>query len=121
MSKISKQAIGSKGEALAKEWFKEQGYHILEQNWRLGRYELDLIAHKNNVLHFIEVKTRSTHHYGYPETAVDRKKFKHMQKAGTGYLHLHPQWKWIQYDILSITLSSEYTAPSYYLCADIYW
>ena len=36
-------------------------------NWRFKHYEIDIIALKNEIIHFIEVKTRQTTTFGYPE------------------------------------------------------
>ncbi|HRN47849.1 MAG TPA: YraN family protein, partial [Niabella sp.] len=51
--------LGKTGEELAVQYFITRGYEILNQNWRFSHYEIDLIAKKNNKLHFIEVKTRT--------------------------------------------------------------
>ena len=48
---------GKAGEKLAIHWLKERAYTILEQNWRHSRWEVDIIAEKGTVLHFIEIKT----------------------------------------------------------------
>jgi putative endonuclease len=100
----SKKIIGSKGEDLAAEWLKAQGFDILQRNWRSGRYETDIIASKDGRLHFVEVKTRRSDRYGYPEDQVDRKKLNRMIDAGSEYIRLHPEWKWIRFDIIAIRL-----------------
>ena len=58
---------GIVGEKLACTFFEQKGFVILHTNWRHGRCEVDIIASKNNVLHFIEVKTRSNKDFGLPE------------------------------------------------------
>ena len=53
--------IGQNGEELAGDYLTKQGYRILHRNWNLHKgCELDIVATKDNELHFIEVKTRST-------------------------------------------------------------
>jgi putative endonuclease len=49
--------IGKIGENITKEFLMKQGFEILEQNYRTRVGELDIIARKDNVLHFIEVKS----------------------------------------------------------------
>jgi len=95
---------GSTGEAMAVEWLVTNGYSIMHQNWRHGHWEVDVIASKDTVLHFIEVKTRRTEKYGFPEESVNKKKIKNLMGASEEYLYLHPEWKRIQFDILSITM-----------------
>ena len=95
---------GSKGETLAAAYFAEKGYSLLHQNWRHSHWEVDIIASKNNTLHFIEVKTRRSKKFGMPEEKVGNKKIQNLLNAAEQYLHLHPQWKRIQFDILSIVM-----------------
>lgn len=95
---------GWDGEKLAVNYFIEKGFSILQQNWRHSHWEVDIIASFNNVLHFIEVKTRRTKKFGYPEDDVSKKKVINLINASEEYLYLHPEWKRIQFDILSINL-----------------
>lgn len=110
---------GQEGEALAVKYFTERGYIILHTNWRHSRYEIDIIACKEGKLHFIEVKTRSSSKYGMPEEAVDRKKMENLVKAGEQFLFQNPEWKKIQFDVLSITLERR-TGPLFFLIEDVY-
>jgi len=108
---------GNLGESLAAKYFTEKGYTILHQNWRHSYWEVDIIASKQNVLHFIEVKTRRGKNFGNPEEKVSNKKIHNLINASEQYLYLHPQWKRIQFNILAITL----TQPiEYFLIEDVY-
>ena len=51
---------GKTGENLAAIWFEEKGYTIIHKNWRHKNLEVDIVATKNNMLHFIEVKAVTT-------------------------------------------------------------
>ena len=75
---------GNTGEALAVKYLSEQGYKIMHQNWRHSHWEVDIIAEKDGILHFIEVKTRLTKKFGHPEDGVDKKKM-------VDYMHVHKQ------------------------------
>jgi putative endonuclease len=111
--------LGADGEKMAIEWLEAKGYQILHHNWRHSYYEIDIVAIKGKLLHFIEVKSRSANRYGYPEDSVGKKKFKRLQKAADEYLFLNPGYKWIQYDILSITVAKN-RPPEYYLLEDVF-
>jgi putative endonuclease len=46
------------------------GYEILDENWTHGKAEIDLIAYKDKVIIFAEVKTRTGNGFGEPEDFV---------------------------------------------------
>ena len=74
--------IGATGEELAALYLTKNGYQILDHNWNLHRgCELDLVAMKDNILHFIEVKTRTSDQYGEPQAAINWIKMKHICKS----------------------------------------
>lgn len=110
---------GKKGEMLAITWLETQGFTVQHRNWCWYRYEVDVIAARENVLHFIEVKTRRSYTFGFPEEAVSKKKMMHLLKCAERYQYEYPQWKRIQYDILSINLV-EGSVPQYLLIEDVY-
>ncbi|MET0634715.1 MAG: YraN family protein [Chitinophagaceae bacterium] len=111
--------LGKLGEILARAWLKNEGYEVLDYNWRYGRYEIDVVVLKKDVLHFVEVKTRYASPFGYPEDAVTRGKFRRLKIAAQAYLNFRPGFRWIQYDILAITFF--YGAePEYYFLEDVF-
>jgi putative endonuclease len=109
---------GKDGEAMAALWLVERGYHILHQNWRHRNWELDIIADKENRLHVIEVKTRTSDRYGHPEENMDAKKMQYLINAAEEYLYLYPRWQQLQFDILSINMKEN--EVEYFLIEDVY-
>jgi len=110
---------GKLGEQLAYHWAIENGYHVRALNWRHGHREIDMIAEKNKRLHFFEVKTRKSATYGHPESKVGKEKMRNFTSAGAAYLRRYPHFKWVRYDILSITID-ECDNPHYFLIEDVY-
>jgi putative endonuclease len=110
---------GKKGEELAAVYIANLGFRIIECNWRYRRFEIDLIAARSDVLHFIEVKTRTSTTYGFPEESVSNKKIRSMIKAGSSFAFMNPGWQNIQYDILSILIIDK-APPEYLFIEDIY-
>ena len=110
---------GKKGEALAAIWFEEKGYTILHTNWRHKSLEVDIIASKNNILHFIEVKAVTTLKFGQPEDKVSEKKIRNLINASEEYLFQQPQWQRIQFDVLSITML-KHLPEEFFLIEDVY-
>jgi len=101
--------LGKKGEELAAIQLKVWGYHIVAQNWRHGHWEIDIIALKDNILHFVEVKTRSSANMGYPEENVTEKKLRTLIDASEAFCEQHPIGEKIQFDILSVVLNKQKT------------
>ncbi len=62
MSKI-RINLGKKGENLAVEYLKGEGFTILAQNYRRAYGEIDIVAQKKEVIAFVEVKLRTNHYY----------------------------------------------------------
>lgn len=111
--------LGKEGEEMAAKWLVEKGYTLLHRNWRYSHYEIDIIAVKNDKLHIIEVKARKGNHFGNPEDSVTKKKFKDLQRAADEFLFHNPGYKWLQYDVLAITLFGDKEAE-YFLLEDVY-
>ena len=93
---------GNRGEDRAQEYLFARGYEILHRNWRNGRYELDLVAVRDGVLHIIEVKTRRKDSLTSPEEALTRKKFKALCRAAEYYIALYHIDLEVQFDLLAI-------------------
>ena len=92
---------------MAADWLASRGYTILERNWRFRYWEADIIASHNHFLHFIEVKTRNSLRYGQPEESITREKMNHLKNIAEEYQYQHPEWKYIQFDVIAITLINE--------------
>ena len=115
----SHNETGHSGEAMAVKHLGEIGFAILQQNWRHAHWEVDIIASKDSILHFIEVKTRRTKKFGHPEESVGKKKIQNLINAAEEYLYQFPLWKRIQFDILSITILKN-EPIEYFLIEDVY-
>jgi putative endonuclease len=63
--------VGFIGEQRAVKMLKKAGYIIVERNFKCPFGEVDIIAKKDDVVAFIEVKARSSIDYGMPSQAVD--------------------------------------------------
>jgi len=96
--------IGQLGERKAAEYLESLQFSLLEKNWRHRRLEVDIIASKGDILHFIEVKTRTSTKYGLPETAVSARKMSFLKDAAEAYQLQFPQWKKVQFDVIAVQL-----------------
>lgn len=115
----SHNELGRYGEELGKAYLIERGFDIIHFNWKYSYYEIDIIASKENILHFIEVKTRRSHRFGMPEESVDKKKLQKLMEAAEEYLYHNPCWKHVQYDILAISMRQD-NHPDFFFIQDVY-
>jgi len=99
--------LGRKGERLAKEHLEKAGYEILDENWTHGKLEIDLIAYKDRVMIFTEVKTRTGNWFGEPEDFVDARKQKLLVEAADEYIYLMNHQGEVRFDIISILFDKQ--------------
>lgn len=71
--------LGKVGEDIAVQFLQNQGYQVINRNWRSKQGEIDIVATKSQILYCIEVKTRSNTNYGYPSEAINQKKLQRMK------------------------------------------
>lgn len=98
---------GNQGENMAADFLEASGYKILERNYRHKRSEIDLIATKDNLLVFVEVKARSSRAFGEPEAFVNDRKAEKIFEAAEHYM-LETNWRGnIRFDIVSVVFMKE--------------
>ena len=77
---------GKQGEDLAAAHLAENGYRILERNYRSVFGEIDIVAEEGDTLVFVEVKSRRSEAYGDPQLAVGPKKQRKISRVAMSYL-----------------------------------
>lgn len=77
---------GKTGEGIAAGFLTQNGYRILDVNYRCPIGEIDIVASEKGELVFVEVKTRKSNAMGYPEQAVGFAKQKKMSQLALWYL-----------------------------------
>ena len=85
------QRRGRWGERVAARYLQAHGYRILARNVRTPYGELDLVAQQGDEVVFVEVKTRATLAFGWPEEAVTPRKLEHLAAAAQMWLAEHPE------------------------------
>jgi putative endonuclease len=73
-------------ERLAASYFEEDGFEILQRNWRIGHKEIDLIVRKGNLVAFVEVKSATSEKFGHPVERVDDRKVVNLTRAAQQFL-----------------------------------
>ncbi|QHI37863.1 hypothetical protein IMCC3317_32460 [Kordia antarctica] len=101
--------LGNEGEKLAVKHLLAHGYAILETNYRFQKAEVDVIAQKAETLAVVEVKTRTSAHFGNPEDFVTPKKIKLLVKAIDTYVNDNDLNVEVRFDIIAIVLDKNKT------------
>ena len=94
--------LGRKGENKAVKFLKHGGYKILERGYKNPFGEVDIIAAKDDIIAFIEVKTRLNENYGAPSEAVDGKRREKYRKAAEYYFYGKQIEVTVRFDIIEI-------------------
>ncbi|AQX08828.1 YraN family protein [Elizabethkingia ursingii] len=94
--------FGKLAEELAVNFLKQNHYQILARNWYWQKAEIDIIAKKDNIIHIVEVKARTSDDFITPEEAVNRKKRKLLIMAANEFVQNLDEEVEVQFDIISI-------------------
>ena len=94
--------LGEKGEQLAVDFLLKNNYNILERNYRFNKAEVDIIAQIHDTLAVIEVKTRSSIHFGNPQDFVKPKQIQRLVKAIDYYITTNHLKVDVRFDIIAI-------------------
>ncbi|MDO4593912.1 MAG: YraN family protein [Tissierellia bacterium] len=84
--KTLKREIGDYGERVAVKYLEKKGYTILERNYLKKTGEIDIIAKKDDIISFIEVKTRKNFQNSYASEAVNYYKQQRIIKTAQNYI-----------------------------------
>lgn len=94
---------GKEGEEIAENYLIQKGYQVLMRNFKVKKQEIDLIAQQGNTVVFIEVKSRSSADFGFPEDFLSPQQEERIRNAATQYLiEQNINLQHIRFDIISI-------------------
>ncbi len=94
--------LGKSGEEFALQHLISRGYIVKDVNWVSGKFELDIVAYRDDLLVIVEVKTRSNIDYANPEDAVTLKKIRNTVRATEAYIMMHDLDMDVRFDVISI-------------------
>ena len=102
------QQFGQTSETVAARFLKKRRYKILETNFRTRLGEIDIIAKDGDTIAFIEVKARTSDHFGNPKGAVTLQKQRKISMAALQYLKATEQSDAkARFDVVSISPRSD--------------
>jgi len=97
-----KKRTGELGEKIATNYLKKNGYSIIDRNFKVKFGEIDIVASKGDVIHIIEVKTKTSDNKGLPYEQVNSKKLRNLIKLSS----LYSKYKKLKDSKLSIDIVS---------------
>ena len=106
----TKSEIGRQGEEIAVSYLRREGFLIADTNWRSGRYEIDIVAHRGGMTHFVEVKTRSALSLTTPEQALTQSKIDAMHRAVKAYLAQRRIFGEFELDLVAVDMFPDGTS-----------
>ena len=104
MPLTERQKIGNLGESIACKHLKKRGYQVVDRNYRKKWGEIDIIAQRGDVLHFIEVKSTQARNNLRPEENVHTWKLQRLRRATQIYLldrNVSSETDW-QFDVIVV-------------------
>jgi putative endonuclease len=105
---LSRRTVGTWGEDLALRYLTEQGYELVERNYRTRFGELDLVVRHQSTLVFVEVKLRRGTGYGNPLDAVTPRKQRAIRALAERYLaDRAPDFDAVRFDVVGILLEGD--------------
>lgn len=84
---MSSTETGRRAEKAAATYLEMRGYKVIERNWRRPRCEIDVIAEKDGVIYFVEVKYRRNDDQGGGLEAITTAKLRRMRFAAVTWCH----------------------------------
>lgn len=99
---MDKSLTGKIGEDFAADYYLKKGYEIKERNYHSRYGEVDIIVAKDNIVAFIEVKTRDEKALGRPAEAVNKAKQKKLVLTSMQYMENLPVNIFCRFDVFEV-------------------
>lgn len=104
----TRQRTGARGEDTAAAYLTTRGWRILDRNVRYREGELDIVCMRDNVLAFVEVKTRRSVRAGTGAEAVTPAKQARIRRLAMRYLsERHPRAGAVRFDVIELRASAQ--------------
>ena len=103
-----KRRIGCQAEEMAAEYLAKKGYLIIARNYRTLYGELDIVCEKGNDIVFVEVRSKSTKAFGYPEESITARKIERIRRSALVYLSQESRnrYRRILFDVVAVELNT---------------
>ena len=108
MDHLHNRDLGACGEDIAAEFLLSKNFSVIERNYRFGKFgEIDIIARRDDLIIFVEVKNRSSERYGGALYSISNKKKSSLKTAARAFIAASPEYNrkeiTFRFDLISIT------------------
>lgn len=112
MTQTKAQALGALGERIAARWLARDGWQVVDRRWKSGHRDLDLVAVRDHVVAFVEVKTRRSTWSGGPVEAVNWRKQRELTRSAQAWIDqrgpvVAPVPALFRFDVVGVVASRE--------------
>jgi putative endonuclease len=104
---MKKAELGRMGEKIAENYLKKNGYQIIEKNFKTKYIEIDIVAKKDNIFVFIEVRSKSNDNFGNPEETVNEIKKQKLKNSAFSYVIFKKYHGLYKIELISIILDKD--------------
>lgn len=103
------QELGEAGERIAEAWLAQQGWRILDRRFRSGHRDLDLVAEREGLVAFVEVKARRGKEFGDPVEAVNWRKQRELSRSAAVWMARfgRPE-QMFRFDVVGVLMDGEH-------------
>jgi putative endonuclease len=99
------QVLGEEGERIAEAWLAQRGWRILDRRFRSGHRDLDLVAEREGVVAFVEVKARRGKSFGHPVEAVNWRKQRELTRSAAVWIARYGSEKQMfRFDVVGVLM-----------------
>lgn len=102
------QAFGDLGERIAERWLRHRGWRVLQRRFRNGHRDIDIVAERDGLIAFVEVKARHGEEFGDPVEAVNWKKQRELARSAHVWISRHgrPDEAY-RFDVIGVLVAGE--------------
>jgi putative endonuclease len=100
--------LGQAGELVAERWLRRQGWRVLQRRFRSGHRDIDLVAEREGLVAFIEVKARRGSRFGDPVQAVNWRKQRELARSASVWIDRHGRpGEHYRFDVIGVLMEGK--------------
>ena len=104
----ARQEFGEVGERVAERWLRHRGWRVLQRRFRNGHRDIDLVAERDGLVAFVEVKARRGDRFGDPVEAVNWRKQRELARSAAVWIDRHGRpHEGYRFDVIGVLVAGQ--------------